>query len=122
MSRYKIFRPEIEDLAYLDMNEAIVIEGLEEGSIPFFVNWVSDNAGTLHDIIEVYLIKGDLLNRAWSLTGDNCYPDDLNVVAIPFPEIYKPGSLAVKRFEVGARWWSAILENNLKREAEKKNG
>ena len=121
MSKFKIINPRMEELIHLDETEAIVEEGLEEGSIQFFVDWVSDLAGTPNDVTEVYLIKGSMLNRAWSLTGDNCYPDDLNIVAISFDQITYPGKLAIPRFSVGARWWSDVMENNLRREQEKKD-
>lgn len=121
MSKFIIKEPKMEELAHLDETEAIVEEGLTEDSIQFFVNWVSDLAGTQNNVVIVYKIKGAMLNEAWSLTGDNRYPDDLNIVAISFDQIALPGKLAIPRFNVGARWWSDILANNLRREQEKKN-
>lgn len=120
MTKYRIKRPKMEELAHLDRTEAIVEEGMDMASIQYFVNWISDLAGTVNDEVEVYLIKGGMLNKAWSLTGDNRYPDDLNIVAVSFDEIDKPGRLAIPRFSVDARWWSDILSNNLRREQEKK--
>lgn len=120
MTKYRIKRPKMEELAHLDRTEAIVEEGMDMASIQYFVNWISDLAGTVNDEVEVYLIKGEMLNKAWSLTGDNRYPDDLNIVAVSFDEIDKPGRLAIPRFSVDARWWSDILSNNLRREEEKK--
>lgn len=120
MTKYRIKRPKMEELAYLDRTEAIVEEGMDMASIQYFVNWISDLAGTVNDEVEVYLIKGEMLNKAWSLTGDNRYPDDLNIVAVSFDEIDKPGKLAIPRFSVDARWWSDVLSNNLRREQEKK--
>lgn len=121
-NKYRIIRPEMEQLAHLDATEAIAIEGLEESSIPYFTLWATELAGTPKDDVEVYLIKGSLLNKAWSLTGDNRYPDDFNIVAISFDQLDSPGKLAIPRFSIDARWWSDILANNLKREKEKKNG
>ena len=121
MSKFIIKEPKMNELAHLDETEAIVEEGLEDNSIQFFVNWVSDLAGTQNNVVIVYKIKGAMLNEAWSLTGDNRYPDDLNIVAISFDQIAFPGKLAIPRFNVGARWWSDILENNLRREQEKKD-
>ena len=120
MTKYRIKRPKMEELAHLDRTEAIVEEGMDMASIQYFVNWISDLAGTVNDEVEVYLIKGEMLNKAWSLTGDNRYPDDLNIVAVSFDEIDKPGKLAIPRFSVDARWWSDVLSNNLRREQEKK--
>ena len=120
MTKYRIKRPKMEELAHLDKTEAIVEEGMDMASIQYFVNWISDLAGTVNDEVEVYLIKGEMLNKAWSLTGDNRYPDDLNIVAVSFDEIDKPGKLAIPRFSVDARWWSDVLSNNLRREKEKK--
>lgn len=120
MTKYRIKRPKMEELAHLDKTEAIVEEGMDMASIQYFVNWISDLAGTVNDEVEVYLIKSKKLNKAWSLTGDNRYPDDLNIVAVSFDEIDKPGKLAIPRFSVDARWWSDVLSNNLRREKEKK--
>lgn len=118
-TKYSIIRPDVSQLAHLDETEAIVVEGLEEDSIQAFVNWASDIAGTPVDVVEVYVMKGELLNRAWSLTGTNRYPDDLTIVAVSFDQLYQPGSLAIPRFNVGARWWSDVMENNLRREGVK---
>lgn len=118
-TKYSIIRPDVSQLAHLDETEAIVVEGLEEDSIQAFVNWASDIAGTSVDVVEVYVMKGELLNRAWTLTGTNRYPDDLTIVAVSFDQLYHPGSLAIPRFNVGARWWSDVMENNLRREGVK---
>ena len=118
MSKCKIKELKLEDLDLLDQTEAIVIEGLEEGSVPYFVNWASDLAGTVNDVTEVYEVKGSVLNEAWSLTGSNRYPDDLNIVAITFEQLAYPNHLAIPRFNVGGRWWSDIKANNLRREKE----
>lgn len=55
-----------------------------------------------------YLIKGHDMNRRYRLTGDNRYPEDLNIFAI-----YPFKGLAI---QFGARWFTDIVDNNRRRE------
>ena len=49
---------------------------------------------------------GEVMNRNYSLTGDNAYPNDL--VFLVIPDYYNPD---VKK-RTGARWFSDIVANN----------
>ena len=60
-----------------------------------------------------YWIKGKVMNDHYKLTGDNRYPDDLNIFAI-VDYGYK---LAL---HYGARWFTDIVDNNERREKEVK--
>ena len=60
---------------------------------------------------EGYLIKGDVMNRTYGLTGTNAYPADLNIFAIP-----KFKGLAI---QYGARWMADIVDNNARREGSR---
>jgi len=56
-----------------------------------------------------YLVKGNVMNDICHLTGDNAYPDDLNIFAI---KDFKGLAMTV-----GARWMTDIIDNNARRES-----
>lgn len=55
-----------------------------------------------------YLTKGKVMNEICNLTGDNAYPDDLNIFSID-----KFKGLAMN---YGARWMDDVIDNNARRE------
>ena len=55
-----------------------------------------------------YITKGSVMNKLCKLTGDNAYPDDLNIFSIA-----KFKGLAI---QYGARWMDDIIDNNARRQ------
>jgi hypothetical protein len=55
-----------------------------------------------------YITKGSVMNKLCKLTGDNAYPEDLNIFSIN-----KFKGLAIT---VGARWMDDIIDNNARRQ------
>ena len=55
-----------------------------------------------------FLTKGAVMNKLCKLTGDNAYPDDLNIFSI-----MEFKGLAMY---FGARWMDDIIDNNARRE------
>ena len=55
-----------------------------------------------------YITKGSVMNKLCKLTGNNVYPDDLNIFSVD-----KFKGLAM---QYGARWMDDIIENNARRE------
>jgi hypothetical protein len=55
-----------------------------------------------------YLTKGKVMNELCGLTGNNAYPDDLNIFSID-----KFQGLAIN---YGARWIDDVIDNNARRE------
>jgi hypothetical protein len=55
-----------------------------------------------------YITKGSVMNDICKLTGDNAYPEDLNIFSID-----KFRGLAI---QYGARWMDDIIDNNARRE------
>lgn len=108
-------------ISRLNEEDAVVIEGIHPDFIKNFVSWTFNLGGATNDDPEVIQFSGKQLNGAWSLTGDNQYPDDLNICAIPFSQIKQVMQLAIPRFSMGVRWWSDVRDNNLRREEEKLN-
>lgn len=98
----------VRSLELLYDNSAMTWEG---------VAWTQD---TINDISELFgerskqeititKMSGKFMNEVCQLTGNNTYPDDLNIVSVE-PHV---GILALS---VGARWMDDIIDNNAHRE------
>ena len=55
-----------------------------------------------------YITKGSVMNKLCKLTGDNAYPNDLNIFSI---KDFKGLAMSY-----GARWMDDIIDNNARRE------
>lgn len=104
---------EMLDKLYND--SALTIEGFCEESIPDFLDWINETAKT-EDNVNVYVIKGKVMNNEYGLTKDNAYPSDCTIVSIMLSDIENANTLIRRRFEVGGRWFDDIVDNNLNRE------
>lgn len=72
-----------EELA--NLGSALTIEGLAEESITDFIDWIKEHTPMKREI--VYIIKGKTMNDKYMLTGDNKYPEDLNIVSIKLEDM-----------------------------------
>lgn len=99
-----------------NLGSALTIEGLSEDSIPDFVNWVKEHTPMKNEV--AYVIKGKTMNYIYGLTGNNAYPDDLNIVLIKLEDMENSMAVVIPRFEIGARWFDDIVMNNAMRETE----
>ena len=103
-----------DDLEMLYMNSAWTWEGMstDEDNLAAISKWFAENGCPLKKD-EFYLVSGKQMNEfCGGLTGDNAYPDDLNILSILLDNITDVGKLFMKKFEVGARWFDDIYENN----------
>lgn len=101
-----------EELDYLYNNSALTILGLAEDSIPDFMDYLKENTTVKKE--RVFVISGKMMNKSYSLKGTNAYPNDLTIVSISLEDIdSKP--MIMKRFEIGARWFDDIVDNNASR-------
>ena len=96
---------EKEVLKYLYDTWAMTWEGLREQD---FELAMKECGG---EDVKGYLIKGNVMNKLCRLTGNNAYPDDLNIFAI-----YPFKGLAI---QFGARWMTDIIDNNARRQHHK---
>lgn len=64
--------------------------------------------------VDFYVIKGADMNRIDGLTGDNAYPNDLNILSISLDQL--TDGVVMWRFQVDARWMDDIRDNNARRE------
>ena len=103
MEKFKVQTVEgIEGLKYLYDHSAMTWEGLRDEDFELAMERCGGEG------VIGYLTKGKVMNELCHLTGDNAYPDDLNIFSItPFK------GLAML---VGARWMDDIIDNNARRE------
>ena len=90
-------------------NSAFTIEGLADESIPDMIAWLENNTTFTIDNPVVYITKGNVMNEAYNLYGNNAYSNDLTIVSVIDVDIMR---IALKRFSVGGRWFDDIVDNN----------
>ena len=103
-----------EQLDKLYENWAFTIEGLAEESIPDLMNWLKNNTTFKTDKPIVYVTSGAVMNKKYSLKGDNAYSDEINIVSVIDIDLME---VALKRFQIGGRWFKDIVDNNQRRQA-----
>lgn len=91
-----------EQLKFLYDHSAMTWEGLREDDFEVALEECGGEGA------KGYITKGKVMNEICHLTGDNAYPDNLNIFSI-----YPFKGLAMS---VGARWMDDIVENNAVRE------
>ena len=124
MSRYDIIEADSAKLDDFYEGSSLTFEGCttDKENIDYLYNWLKDlgaikeGAGPL----PIYTYKGSLMNEKYGLTGSNKYPNDLNFITIMLEDINYTHNLAIKRFEIGGRWFDDIVGNNAMRQ-EKMN-
>lgn len=108
-----------EQLDMLYNGNACTLEGLAESSIKDMLEAMRDRGFIKDDNlnVDVYSIKGHVMNDMYGLTGDNTYQDDLTIVCVPLDFMKNISEFAVTmRFEYGYRWFNDIVDNNARRE------
>lgn len=111
-----------EELNKLYNQSALTVIGLEVNNDMFnqFTNWlIEKNALLDNKELVFYIIKGQTMNEIYQLTGDNAYPNDLNIVSVD-NDALNISKLIIKRFEIGAKWFDDIVDNNALRERKQK--
>ena len=92
----------LEDLKFLYDNSAMTWEGLRSEDFGVALEMCGGTNA------QGYLTSGKVMNELCHLTGDNAYPDDLNIFSVvPFK------GLAIM---YGARWMDDVVDNNARRE------
>lgn len=115
MNKVYVTNENCEVLDELYDDNALTDVGLSEDSVGEFLDWIKEHTKILNE--NVYVIKGSLMNEYYGLTDDNAYSDDLTIVAIKLKDIKEPQKLFIPRFEVGARWFNDVVDNNARRQA-----
>lgn len=89
----------------------------EDGNVKDIFDWIEGHTPLKRR--EAYVIKGELMNREYGLTGDNAYRPDLTILCFRLDDMEAPMKLAIPRFQVGGFWFDDVVDNNARREAEK---
>ena len=116
----KIIVEEKATLEELYKDSALTMVGLstDDESLRQFRDWINEH--TKMKTEDFYIIKGIVMNWAYGLTGTNAYKNDLNLVAVKLSDLEDLNRIIWARFEIGASWFDDIVDNNARREEEKK--
>ena len=60
---------------------------------------------------KVVITSGKLMNKIYHFTGNDSYPDNLNIVSI----VGNTAPMAIRRFQFGGRWFDDIVDNKTRR-------
>ena len=97
-----------EQLDKLYANWAFTVEGLAEDAIPELMSWLKKKTTFKTDKPIVYVTTGAIMNKKYALTGYNAYRHDTNIVSVIDIDLME---VALKRFEIGGRWFTDIVDN-----------
>lgn len=103
---------------HLEETDALTIEGLiaDEDTFNGLEEFLAEHDAMAETGIVFWIIKGADMNAYYGLTGDNAYPDNLTIVNIPLDQITNIAAIALPMREFGGRWYSDVVDNNLRRE------
>ena len=102
---------------------ALTIEGLapNEKNLKELLDWVRELTPLKRE--DVYTIEGSVMNRVYHLTGTNAYPEkDCTLVCIKLSDMENHRAVIYPRYQIGGRWFLDIVNNNARREEEKRTG
>ena len=109
------------DALYEDWS--LTIEGFapDEKNLKELLDWVKELTPLKRE--DVYTIEGSVMNRMYGLTGTNAYPEtDCTLVCVKLADMENHKAVIYPRFQIGGRWFYDIVENNARREEEKRTG
>lgn len=103
-----------QELKGLYDTSALTWEGLSttEENLQGVEDWLKSNGVDTSKAV-VNIISGNTMNTIYKLHGTNAYKDDLNIVSITGIDTSK---VVIARFQVGARWFDDVVDNNKRRE------
>ena len=94
---------------------ALTFEGVVPEEVPLWIGFFKDFTNVNEDVT-AYLFSGKMMNDKYGLTGDNAYPDELNILSVPLDAFENAGKIALPRMQIGGRWFDDIVDNNARRE------
>lgn len=87
----------------------------DEENLKAVIDWLNQNGAIIENEKPIiHIIKGELMNKVYGLTGNNAY-DDINIVSVTN---IKLTAIMMARFKVGARWFDDVVDNNIRRQGE----
>ena len=111
-----------EQLDELYNSSAFTFIGLESSdeSLNGLIDWIKEYS-EVSNPLNVFITSGSTMNREYNLSGSNRYDNNLTIVSIKNQDIKQLMRVVVPRFEIGARWFDDIVNNDLWREEEKQS-
>ena len=111
-----IIRTKESDLKELYNGSAFTMVGfnIDDDNLEALKGWFEENGCDLKSD-DIYVTSGKLMNDVYRLTGDNAYPDELNIVSIKLDDISNANRIFAARFEIGAYWFDDIVDNKTRR-------
>lgn len=105
-----------EELSNLYDLPTLTFEGCttDEENLNYLYNWLKNNNTLKSEDLHLYLIKGKTMNEVYELKNKNRYRQRVNIIAIDYTDV-DITKLITKRFELGRRWLSDIVDNNERR-------
>lgn len=101
-----------------ELGSALTIEGLAEDAFQDFIDWVKQYTTLKREML--FITKGKTMNKLYDLSGSNMYQDDCNIVSIKLSDMENCMAVSLPRFLIGGRWLDDIIDNNVRKEKEKK--
>ena len=111
---------EVNDTKLLDEfyeKWSLTFEGttIDDSNLNWLINWFKEhNCNMIKE--NFYVIKGRMMNDYYHLTGDNAYPDNINILVIKLEDLDNPDDIYRPRFEIGGRFFNDVCDNNARRE------
>ena len=108
------------DMDRLYEGDAWTWEGMttDDDNLREIIKWFEENGCPLKKP-EFWVMTGKQMNEyCGGLTGNNKYSDDLTILSIELDNITDCQKMILKKFEVLARWFSDIVDNNRAREKQ----
>ena len=121
MKVIKVTTKEQLDKLYKDWS--LTIGGLapDEENLKQLLDWVKELTPLKRE--DVYTITGAVMNREYHLTGTNAYPEtDCTLVCVKLADMEHPNRVTMPRFHIGGRWFTDVVDNNARREEDKRMG
>lgn len=84
----------------------------DEENLEAIADWFAEQGCPLTSN-DFYITTGATMNAyCGGLKGRNAYQKDLTILSIPLDNITDVNKLVLKKFQVGARWFDDIVDNN----------
>lgn len=101
---------------FYDGND-FTIEGIEsdDKSCQMIANFIAKRA-EVNVPIEIYVIKGKDMNKAYDLYGDNAYQNNSHIMVIPLDTLKNRNDIVNIKQAIRARYFNDVVDNNEYRE------
>lgn len=99
-------------------DSALTWEGLvtDDENMEAAAEWLEEIGAKPVFPLTFYVTFGAMMNDICDLKGDNAYPDQLRIVSVKLEDLGDPRVVVTARFDVGARWFDDIVDNNVRRQ------